>query len=197
MTTTATNRHVIATPSRRVIDGIFVRAIRVGMAACDRKGSSAPPPKTGSNFWTESQAEDNVISKVRIPYCNIDSADPECTVKAAQGLQIAECRGLDEKPGTFTYSRFTCDVVLRGGRTTRKARRLANRTNDPALGDHLVRSTVDWMRATTLALAIAVAMTLGVAASADAATAGSRFVVSVRYTPDYIRFFGFVLHSAT
>ena len=55
------------------------------MAACDRKGSSAPPPKTGSNFWTESQAEDNVISKVRIPYCNIDSADPECTVKAAQG----------------------------------------------------------------------------------------------------------------
>jgi hypothetical protein len=40
-----------------------------------------------------------------------------CRVLPAQGVVSAQCRGLDEKPGTFTYSRFTCDILVGyGGR---------------------------------------------------------------------------------
>jgi hypothetical protein len=110
MATRATNPHTIAGPSRRVIDGIFVKAMRLGMASCEGKGT--PPPTSGTHYWTESFAEDMVIRKVRIPHCNVYPDDPNCRLGGSFSVISAECRGLDEKPGTFTYSRFTCEIVL-------------------------------------------------------------------------------------
>lgn len=115
MATTATNPHTIAGPSRRVIDGIFVTAMKIGMSPCG--GTGSPPPTTGSYYWTESYAEEIVVSKVRIPYCNAYPTDPQCRLGSSLRVVSAQCRGLDEKPGTFTFSRFTCDILVGyGGR---------------------------------------------------------------------------------
>jgi hypothetical protein len=110
MTTTATNPHQVAKPSLLVIDAMFIKARRAGMSPCEGKGS--PPPTTGTYYWTETYAEQRVLSKVRIPYCNLYPDDAQCRVLPAQGVVDAQCRGLDEKPGTFTYSRFTCDILV-------------------------------------------------------------------------------------
>ena len=92
----------------RIIDRVFQKARAFGMSPCAGVGSSLPP--TGTYFWSESYAEDMVVAKVKIPACNVGGADSTCGTQAAYRVVNAECRGLDEKPGTFTYSRFTCDI---------------------------------------------------------------------------------------
>jgi hypothetical protein len=94
--------------SRLVIDDIFVKARSLGMSPCS--GTGQPPPATGTYYWSESYAEEVVVKKVRIPYCNVFPDDPQCRVQSPFPVVDAQCRGLDEKPGTFTYSRFTCDI---------------------------------------------------------------------------------------
>ena len=52
-----------------------------------------------------------VVSKVKIPACNVDGRGLDVwDAGRVPGRQLPSCRGLDEKPGTFTYSRFTCDI---------------------------------------------------------------------------------------
>ena len=68
-----------------------------------------PPPTTGTYFWSESFAESVLVAKLKIPYCNIDPGNANCGTRAPIPVRRAECRGLDEKKGTFTYSRFTCE----------------------------------------------------------------------------------------
>jgi hypothetical protein len=116
-----TNPHVVAGGAKRIIDGIFQKARSAGMSPCSGVGSSPPP--TGSYYWSESQAEAMVVSKVRIPACNVEGADSTCGTQSAYRVVDASCRGLDEKPGTFTYSRFTCDI--RAGYQGRIAGRIA------------------------------------------------------------------------
>jgi hypothetical protein len=109
------NKDSLTNKSRLVIGDIFDKAARLGMTPCG--GAAKPPPTAGSYYWTESHAEDVVVTKVRIPYCNLYPADPQCRVLPAQTVVSAQCRGLDEKPGTFTFSRFTCDILAGvGGR---------------------------------------------------------------------------------
>lgn len=108
MTPVGTNPHVVAGSSVRIIEGLFRKARGFGMSPCAGVGSSPPP--TGTFFWSESYAEDMVVSKVRIPACNVDGASSTCGTQAPYRVVNAACRGLDEKPGTFTYSRFTCDI---------------------------------------------------------------------------------------
>lgn len=115
MTPSATNPHQVARPSLLVIDGVVVKARRLGMSPCEGKGT--PPPATGTFYWSESYAEQIVISKVRIPYCNAYPDDSQCRLQSPLRVVAAQCRGLDERSGTFTYSRFTCDVAVGyGGR---------------------------------------------------------------------------------
>jgi hypothetical protein len=80
------------------------------MSACSGGGPKPPPPPTGTYFWSESFAEDILVAKLKIPYCNVDADNPNCGTRAPIPVVRAECRGLDEKKGTFTYSRFTCDI---------------------------------------------------------------------------------------
>ena len=89
---------------------VFDKAVSLGMTQCG--STPTPPPRTGSYYWTEAEAEAIAVKKIRIPYCNVYPDDPGCSTQGAVGLHSAECRGLDEKPGTFTYSRFTCDVLV-------------------------------------------------------------------------------------
>jgi hypothetical protein len=103
-----TNPHVVAGGSKRIIEGIFQKARSVGMSPCAGTGS-APPP-TGTYYWSESYAEQIVLNKVKIPACNIPGAGSTCGTQSPYLVDSAVCRGLDEKPGTFTYSRFTCDI---------------------------------------------------------------------------------------
>jgi len=103
-----TNPHVVAGSSVRIIDGLFRKARGFGMSPCAGTGSS--PPTTGTYFWSESYAEEMIVSKVRIPYCNVYPDDSTCGTQSPFRVVSAACRGLDEKPGTFTYSRFTCDI---------------------------------------------------------------------------------------
>jgi hypothetical protein len=110
MNTRATNPHEIAKPSLLVIDSIVIKARQAGMSPC--QGIGTPPPTTGTYYWSESYAEQRVISKVRIPYCNLYPNDSQCRLLPAQGVVDAQCRGLDEKPGTFTYSRFACEILV-------------------------------------------------------------------------------------
>lgn len=99
--------------SKLMIDeAIFAKAVRLGMTTC--AGTPKPPPTTGSYYWTENHAEAIVLQKVWIPNCVVNPDDPQCRGRNAWGLRSAECRGLDEKPGTFTYSRFTCEIVVFG-----------------------------------------------------------------------------------
>ena len=51
-----------------------------------------------------------VVSKVRIPYCNVYPEQANCRLEPPFFVNSAECSGLDEKPGTFTYSRFSCNI---------------------------------------------------------------------------------------
>lgn len=51
-----------------------------------------------------------VFAKVKIPSCNVYPDNPNCGTRAPYRVVSAECRGLDEKQGTFTYSRFTCEI---------------------------------------------------------------------------------------
>jgi hypothetical protein len=51
-----------------------------------------------------------VMSKVKIPACNVDGAGSTCGTQAAYRVVRASCRGLDEKPGAFTYSQFERDI---------------------------------------------------------------------------------------
>jgi hypothetical protein len=112
MTSTArsSSQHGVAMPSRLLIDDIFVKARRVGMSPC--QGTGVSPPMTGTHFWSEDYAEKVVRSKVRIPYCNAHPSDSGCRAMPALRVEVAQCRGLDEKRGTFTYSRFTCDILV-------------------------------------------------------------------------------------
>lgn len=100
---------------RQVTDSVFVKAERLGMTRCGQTRTTPAP--TGRWFWTESYAEAMVIKKVRIPGCNVYPENPNCDRIAGAPFRLgrAECRGLDEKPGTFTYSRFTCEIVLYNG----------------------------------------------------------------------------------
>ena len=90
---------------------VFDKAVRLGMTQCG--SSPKPPPTTGTYFWTEDEAQARVLRKVRIPACRVQPKAPECETRVGVALESAVCRGLDEKPGTFTFSRFTCDVVTR------------------------------------------------------------------------------------
>lgn len=103
-----TNPHGLTGSSVRIIDGVFQKARGLGMSPCAGVGST--PPTTGTYYWSESYAEDMVVSKVRIPACNVDGAGSTCGTQSPYPVVSAACRGLDEKPGTFTYSRFTCDI---------------------------------------------------------------------------------------
>lgn len=103
-----TNPHGLTSSSVRIIDGVFRKARAAGMSPCAGVGST--PPTTGTYFWSESYAEDMVVAKVRIPACNVEAAGSDCGTQAPYRVVSAECRGLDERPGTFTYSRFTCDI---------------------------------------------------------------------------------------
>jgi hypothetical protein len=103
-----TNPHVVANGSKHIIERIFQTARAAGMSPCAGTGSTPPP--TGTYYWSESYAEQMVVNKVKIPACNIEGADSTCGTEAAYRVVSASCRGLDEKPGTFTYSRFECDI---------------------------------------------------------------------------------------
>ena len=103
-----TNPHVVAGPSKRIIEGVFLEARSSGMSPCAGTGST--PPTTGTYYWSESYAENMVVTKVKIPACNIPGAGSTCGTQSPYLLDSAVCRGLDERPGTFTYSRFTCDI---------------------------------------------------------------------------------------
>jgi hypothetical protein len=89
--------------------GCVGQARRDSAEAHSRAPFKSPPP-TGSYFWSESFAEQIVVSKVRIPYCSVYPEDSNCRTQGPFRVASAECRGLDEKPGTFTYSRFTCEI---------------------------------------------------------------------------------------
>jgi hypothetical protein len=97
--------------AKKAIWAVYDKAVSLGMTQCG--STPKPPPVTGSYYWSERQAEELVVRKVRIPDCNISiSSKQGCERDPAWRLHSAECRGLDEKPGTFTYSRFTCDVLI-------------------------------------------------------------------------------------
>jgi hypothetical protein len=113
--TTSTRANLSATtpPLRAALDAIFSTAYARGMTPC---GSAATPiPPTGTYYWSESEAEGLVVKLVKIPYCNAFPSDSGCAGQAPVHLQSATCTGADEKGTTFTYSRFTCEVVIYGG----------------------------------------------------------------------------------
>jgi hypothetical protein len=93
---------------KKLLWPVFDKAVALGMTQCG--AAPSPPPRTGSYFWTESEAEAMVIRKVLISQCNISNT-AGCEYARRERVKSAECRGLDEKPGTFTYSRFTCEIV--------------------------------------------------------------------------------------
>ncbi|HZT15702.1 MAG TPA: hypothetical protein VFA19_07105 [Gaiellaceae bacterium] len=98
---------------RGTLDAVFAKAYSSGMTPC---GSAATPlPRTGTYYWSESQADTFVVKLVRIPYCDAFANDSGCSGEAPLRLQSADCRGVDERGSTFTYSRFECDVVVYGG----------------------------------------------------------------------------------
>ena len=103
--------HLTRVSKLMIDEAIFAKAVSLGMTPCG--GKSTPLP-TGKFYWTETHAEDTLLRKLVIPHCTVYPSDPECRGKVGVGIRSAECRGLDEKPGTFTYSRFTCEVFLFG-----------------------------------------------------------------------------------
>jgi hypothetical protein len=50
---------------------------------------------------------------VKIPYCVVHPDDSDCGRLPAVRISESHCTGADELGSTFTYSRFTCEVILR------------------------------------------------------------------------------------
>jgi hypothetical protein len=87
------------------------------LAALLLVGALSTPASTAARakkkwYWSEARAERTVKAKVKIPYCQLYPDDNGCPgLKVRVALDSAKCRGASEKGSTFTYNRFTCDVV--------------------------------------------------------------------------------------
>jgi hypothetical protein len=89
-------------------------ALVVLAVAASSSAATAPPQWR----WSESHAEAVVMAKVRIPYCNVypsSSQCPEGPNAIGFQLQSADCTGAGEYRATFTYTRFTCKIVVYNG----------------------------------------------------------------------------------
>ena len=66
-------------------------------------------------YWSESRADAVVVANVRIPFCRVYPGDNECPVGSMKNVAIrldsADCSGASEYRSSFTYNRFTCEVV--------------------------------------------------------------------------------------
>lgn len=97
--------------SKAILSAVGDHAVTGGMTACGASSASTPLPPTGSVYWSESQAEENVIRSVKIPACNVSSST-NCAGEPGLVVDTANCRGSDERDSTFTYSRFTCEITV-------------------------------------------------------------------------------------
>lgn len=86
----------------------------VAVAVASAANAGTTPRKW---YWSETQAEAAVVTKVRLPQCRVYPDDPQCLAHTPHivgfTLGPVDCRGADELRSTFTFNRFSCRVVAR------------------------------------------------------------------------------------
>lgn len=99
---------LLSRASRYVIGLTFEQAAILGMDSC------AVPSERDRGFWSENEAEQTVLSKLRIPTCYVYELKA-CQRQGGQRVSRADCTGADENGSTFEYARFTCTIEVRDG----------------------------------------------------------------------------------
>lgn len=102
----------LTTAARDEANQVFARAIILGMSPCQT--TSAIPPKT-KVYWSENQAEAVITARLHVPNCDVFPDQENCDRQAPWRVSSAKCTGADERNGSFTYSRFSCDIEVDDG----------------------------------------------------------------------------------